>query len=219
MHPTWSLLIAGAVSAVVVLIAPLVLRRLPPPRDLDHGPVPWAHLPTRGWLLGLTAMTAVSSLVGLVTVPQYAWPLWWVWSTPVAILVAIDATTTWLPLRLTQWCWVATALSLLAALALGAPLSALAWSVAAAAACGGFFWLFWWVGRGRLGFGDVRLAPMVGAVGAVISPTLALWSVFLAAVIGVALGVIHQALRRSGGFPYGPALWAGPVAAAALIGG
>ena len=129
----------------------------------------------------------------------------------------VDLRTTWLPKRLH---WIATAqvtagLSVVAVLSPNAAVMALV----GAFVTFGLFWLVWRF-SGNFGFGDVRLGLLVGAVSG--APGLQTWTTALLAgtLIGAGWAVVHVLRgRASEPFPYGPALWLGPIAAAALAGG
>lgn len=159
------------------------------------------------------ATLAVAQILWLVPAEQ-----WWLWLPYLAVgapLVATDLRTTWLPLRLQR---VALGTMLLG----GLGLSATAWPLAAAAAVGGLaarglFWLAWRLLPG-LGFGDVRLMGLVGAVAALGGPTAWLTALLLGTLMGAGHGIAHAWWARRGAgrprhFPYGPALWLGPVVA------
>ncbi|AQP47468.1 hypothetical protein BW730_08140 [Tessaracoccus aquimaris] len=139
---------------------------------------------------------------------------WWLWVPYLAFgvpLVAVDLRTTFLPTALWRLCLVAMLVGLVP-VALTSPPLALGVGLGAAA-LGAFFYLAWRLGRG-MGFGDVRLAVLVGAV----AGTSGVMGVASAALLGTALGAVQAlvrvALRRgTGAFAYGPALYAGPFAA------
>lgn len=211
--PPVTTVFAAVVAVLTVAGAPGVLRRLPIPAGHDGPEPPWVRLPNRGWLLGLGLASAACGLIGAVMAPAHTLPLWLVWAGPAALLVAIDAATTWLPLSLTRICWAAVALAAAGSLALGLPIARLAGMVLAAAVAFGLFWLLWRLAGGQLGFGDVRLVPMVAAVSMAVSLGTVLAAFILGSLIGVAAGIWARVRGASGGFPYGPALWAGPPVA------
>ncbi|WP_434758750.1 hypothetical protein [Enemella sp. A6] len=190
-----------------------VLRRLPSPAGHPGPQPPWAGLPRPRWSVGLAAASLAAGLTGVLLAPAGTAPLWWVWAGPVALLVAIDAATTWLPLSWTRVCWAAMLLGTLAALWWGLAPARLPVVLVAAAVAFGLFHLLWRVSGGQLGYGDVRLAPMVAAIAAAVSINTAIVAFVAGSLIGVGLGVVARLTGRSGGFAYGPALWAGvPVA-------
>jgi len=116
--------------------------------------------------------------------------------------------------------WIATAQVAvgLAMTALLAPGSTAAGVIGALAAFG-LFWLVWRFSR-NFGFGDVRLGLLVGAAAG--SMGLQAWTTALLAgtLVGAGWAIVHALRGRAADpFPYGPALWLGPIAAAALAGG
>ena len=85
------------------------------------------------------------------------------------------------------------------------------------AAVATFFYLFWRFNP-ALGFGDVRLAGLVGAVAGQSGVFEAAVAVLAGTLLGACHGIAHTvwASRHPGRpkhFPYGPALWAGPLVA------
>lgn len=208
------------VAGVLMLLATgPVLRSLPEPREGDtDDKIPYRALATRRFALAVTGCALAALAIVVIRLPPPGWPLWLPLGTLGILLIGIDAATTWLPLRLTHALWLATAAMALVGIAVTADPVAVAGRVALGAVLvGGFFWLFWRV-IGGLGFGDVRLAPVLGAVTASVS-----WQVLAAALlIGTLLGALHGvALRlrgRAGPFPYGPALVAGAFVALAVAG-
>jgi leader peptidase (prepilin peptidase)/N-methyltransferase len=142
--------------------------------------------------------------------------LWLVAGSSLLTLIWVDALTTWLPTPLLHL----VAGELLVALLLGAALSPtpgtlLSRAAAGALANGVIFALLWWFGDG-LGFGDVRLAPLSGAIAGTLGITGWYTALLLGALAGVLWGLSakrHPAPGTTSGFAYGPALWFGPYAA------
>ncbi|MGY4721314.1 prepilin peptidase [Naumannella huperziae] len=179
------------------------------------GKRPYAELADAPMVLGCgTAGAIAGGLIGWF-LPWPLWPAWLVFATLGLVLIAIDARTTWLPLALTRPLWAATAAAVPVTGALAG------WEVAfrmivAGAAVGAFVLAFWWVGRGALGFGDVRLAPVLGVVTGTLGVGAVLWGLLLGSLIGVAWGLLARLTGRRGAFPYGPALWLGALLAIPL---
>jgi leader peptidase (prepilin peptidase)/N-methyltransferase len=92
----------------------------------------------------------------------------------------------------------------------GAPFRALL----AAAAVGAFYFVVWFAYPAGMGFGDVKLAPVVGAYLGWISYGAAAVGVFLGflygSVIGIAVMVVGKATRKSK-IPFGPFMLAGAL--------
>lgn len=159
----------------------------------------------------------VSHVLWLLPWPQ--WPLWFVYTGAVGTLVGIDALTTYLPKRLHYLCLAELTLA-----TIGVGLLA-GWHVAGRTICGGLvagalFYIVWRFSSG-FGFGDVRLAMLVGGVAAASGWGMLAQALVLGTIFGALWGIITALLTRrrgepSGPFPYGPALWLGPFAAVAL---
>jgi leader peptidase (prepilin peptidase)/N-methyltransferase len=74
----------------------------------------------------------------------------------------------------------------------------------------------WRLSRGGLGFGDVRLAPVLGAAGAAVGwPTL-VTTLLLGSLAGAVVGVVLALRGRRGAFPYAPSMLAGAFLACGL---
>lgn len=210
--PGWAVAALVVTAALPVLLgARPLLRRLPEPLEPDGKP-PYRELGTRGFVLSCTALAALGATLTGVTVPRAAWPLWWVLCAPALVLVAVDARTTWLPLPLTRVVWAAAAGATLLATVLGGP-GLLGRTALGAAAAGLLYLLLWRLSGRALGFGDVRLAPVLGGATAAVG-----WSTFLAALllgslVGAAVGLVLVARRRPGAFAYAPSMLAGAFGA------
>jgi leader peptidase (prepilin peptidase)/N-methyltransferase len=134
----------------------------------------------------------------------------------VLVLVWVDALTTWLPTPLLTLASV----ELIIAIALScwfsdSPIELLARMALGAAGSAALFGVVWLASRGGFGFGDVRLAPLIGAVAA--STSLSSWYVSLLAgsLAGVALALIPHKVApgTKNGFAYAPSMLAGPYLA------
>lgn len=172
--------------------------------------------------VGASALLAGVAVVGWA--PTVAWPAWCGVVSLGVLLGWIDAATTWLPTRLVRPMWLLTALGVVGTAVLGRATEPDGWwvrpmvAVAGAVGYGLVFAVVWRLGRGGLGFGDVRLAVALGAATAACSPTVAV----VAAVLGTSMGAvwaIGRLLRgRRGTFPYGPFLLLGALLAPLLVG-
>lgn len=205
-------LLAVLLAAMVALTAPAVLRRLPVPPD-EVGVAPFSDLVTLRFRVIVFCCSAVAGYIAFGIVPPTHWPAWVGLVSLGALLGLIDLRTGFLPLRLSRLTTGIAAVGV----ALSAWLMADWWVLAGAALAGalaaGFFWLVWRL-TGGLGFGDVRLAGLIGIVTGTGGPTLALWSFLLGTFVGAAWGlVVRWRSRADGPFPYGPALLLGPLLA------
>lgn len=214
----WTLLAACVLTGVA---SGPVLRALPEPRtDVVDDKPPYATLATRRFAVAVAVGAAAAGLVIATRLPPTSWPVWLSLATVGVLLATIDARTTWLPLPLTRVLWLGTATGagvqlLVAADSERGPLALR--MLVGAAAVGLFFGAFWWL-VGGLGFGDVRLAPALGAALASVSWGTMAVGLFLGTALGALVGVIRQVRRRAGPFPYGPALVAGAFLGLALTG-
>lgn len=205
----------AALGGVSALATALWIPRLPePPAGVDgihahYGRLSGAPFAMASALLGAGAGATLSQL------PDGLWPVGLGFAGPGAALALTDLRTTFLPLPVTRLCWALSAIGLGITLAQVADPAALTLRVALAAlATTALLWLFWRLGG--LGFGDVRLAPMVALVPATVSLDCWYRALLLGSLAG-ALGGLAVALWRrrhpsplGTTFAYGPALWLGP---------
>lgn len=212
-------LLAGSL-ATGLLTGP-VLRRLPEPTGAEtENKVRYRQLATRRFSTGVTACSMAGLLVVAVRMEPAMWPAWVPLATVGVFLVTIDALTTWLPLQLTHLLWAAATLGLTLAVALAPDSERLHLAtriILGALLVGGFFWVFWWF-AGGLGFGDVRLAPVLGATAATGSTNLVVVALLTGTVAGAVHGIVRRVRGRPGPFPYGPALVLGVFVALASVG-
>lgn len=192
--------------------------RLPEPSDGQSvGKLAYADLVTPRRVAALVVMT-LTAQVATLAAPDPMRPLWLIYGSSVAALVWVDACTTWLPTKLTRLVGAQLLVAGMIAVWLGDNPAQISWHLGFGAAAAFVFWLAMWrLSRGGIGFGDVRLAPLTGVMAA----TMGLGGWFAALLAGSLLGVIwgltigllHRAPGTTGGFAYGPSLWAGPYLA------
>jgi leader peptidase (prepilin peptidase) / N-methyltransferase len=205
-------LLAVLLALVVALATPAVLRRLPvPPDEVDVAP--FADLATPRFRALVFCCSAVAGGIAFGCLPPAHWPAWAGLVSFGALLGLVDLRTGFLPLRLSR---LTTGLAALGA-ALSAWLRADWWVLAVAAIAGalaaGFFWLVWRLSSG-LGYGDVRLAGLLGIVCGTEGAALAFSSFLLGTLVGAVWALVLRWRRRADGpFPYGPALLLGPLLA------
>lgn len=208
---TWLSAVPVVLGAAVAAATPAILRVLPAPEGEPTSP--YLRLATTRFALVVGLLVALAGVAAILLEPNL-WPALTGLATAGVLAAAIDARTTYLP-RLLAWAgWVLTAAGLAACAATVGPEPVLRAAVGAASATA-LFWVFWRFGGG-FGFGDVRLAPVIGASSAAVGyPTLAA-ALFLGGLLGVAWGLLWRAGGRGRTFPYGPALVAGPFLALLL---
>lgn len=168
--------------------------------------------PPAAWLLLILVAVACIPIAWLAPALR---PGWLVWASAGLILVAIDARSTWLPIRAS----VLTEVGLVLAIGAGALLTGDAWfaarSLIGASLAGGLFFLLWRV-SGQLGFGDVRLAAMAGGLAAMGSTQWWFAALLGGSAASALWGLAVAAWRRNHpsplgkAFAYGPGLWLGP---------
>jgi leader peptidase (prepilin peptidase) / N-methyltransferase len=214
---SWEVVAAAVFAAVAtaVLLARVLVARLPEPTD-GAGKIRYADLVTPGFVGSCGLAAGVATAIGWLTLPAAVLPLWWVLATFGVALAAVDARTTWLPLRLTRLAWTAMAVAGLVAALLGLGWLALLRAGAGATLAGLLYLAVWRLSRGGFGFGDVRFAPLVGAATAAQSWSLLVLGLFAGSVLGAAYGGWRLVRRRDGPFPYAPAMLAGAYLACGI---
>lgn len=212
--------LAGGLSGLAV---PSLLRRLPDP-DPE---IPWASGPEHQVLAARPGLMPRCAGVGIVSGLLLGWSLpgpWplllWLSLIPFGILLSVvDWHTQKLP-RLLVLPLTAYALTVIAVVELsrGEPMRVL-WAVAGMLAVRSLVWVLWAVGG--FGFGDVRLAALLGLLLAHVSLYAVVIGVevsFLLLVIPVlAWALIHRDSRVFGRqYAFGPFLLAGAPIGVAL---
>ena len=210
------LLLVLAVAAPVLVGTRPLLARLAEPLEAEGKPR-YRALADARFVGCCTALSAVAAVLVALTLPAETWPLWWVLGAPALVLVAVDARTTWLPLDLTRSVWVATAGAGALASVLGGV--ALLGRAAVGALVAGLLYLLLWRVSGRaLGFGDVRLAPVLGAAGGAVGWSTLLMTLLLGSLVGAAVGLVLLVRRRPGAFAYAPSMLGGAFLACLVRG-
>lgn len=207
---------AGLAAVVIALITALlvrpVLRRLPEPATGD-GKLRYLELGTAAVVINCGFLAGLAAALSWISLPGYVQPMWSVLAIFGVLLAAIDARTTWLPLKLTRFAWLAMAIAAVVSAVLGDSIGIAGRAAAGAALAGGLYLLVWLVSRGGFGFGDVRFALLLGAASAVDSWTLLWLTLLLGSVVGGLLGLVRLARGRRNAFPYAPSMLIGAYAA------
>lgn len=198
-----ALLLAGLVAA---LTGP-ILRWLPVPPD-EPDARPYAELLSPGFRIAAAATALATGLVAFyLTSPR----LWLAWSALVLagpLLGLIDGHTGLLPRRLNYiGLGLAVAGAGLAAWLSMDP-SILLWAVIGGVGGFALFWLVSSFSGGQFGFGDVRLAAVLGVITGATSLPLMFWAFLLGSLVGVVWGLIATRARGVP-YPYGPSMLLG----------
>lgn len=217
-------LVSVLLASAHLVIVPRLSEPEPDPDDPYIKPL-YRSLVTPRFVLTALALAAAAGFAAAFTGPLR--PPMVVWAA-MATLITVDAVTTYLPSVLH---WVAV-IETVAALALSgwwsADLAGTAWrAVLGSLVLGSLFWVLWWLpqrlGRGSpLGYGDVRLMALCGAVVGPAGPSFGYLAVLLGTMAGAIYGVAVSVWRRRHPSPlgtmfaYGPGLWAGPPLAVAV---
>lgn len=190
----------------------------PAPDEPDAASKPrYASLVRPASVSGALALALLGAWAIITWLPVHLQPAWLVWGSAALVLVGVDAATTWLPARAALFAegWLLLGIAAGALLAPQGPGMLLLAALLGAVGAGGLFWLIWRFSR-SFGFGDVRLAAMMGALSAM-SCAQCWYSSLLAGSIAAALwGLVTMAWRRrrpsplGKAFAYGPGLWLGP---------
>lgn len=223
--------VAGVLCGLCGLLVPRLVAAVPEPAPKEGadeaGPdeaAPEEVKPLYGDLAARPRLGALAAVVSLVSgalvgaATGWDWPLvWLVPLVPVAVALSyIDWHTRLLPRLVVLPATLATVVAMVVVgLATGRQ-DALVQALVAMLVVRSVFWLLWFVRSAGMGFGDVRLAALVGLVlgwvgwGAV---AIGVWVGFVAfAVPGLLLAVVRRdrALLRQA-FPFGPFMAAGAL--------
>ena len=122
-------------AAVMALGVRPVLARLPEPAEGDGKPL-YREIGTTRFVAITSVLAALGVAVSWLSLGRAVQPLWWVLAVFGVLLAAVDARTTWLPLLLTRFAWLAMAVATMAAAALATDRWLLPRSIGGAAASG-----------------------------------------------------------------------------------
>lgn len=199
-------LLALLLAVSTAFSTPRLLAWLPSPAEapaIDFGKL----TSPRFWLATFVVVYGVGWPVLAITDPTL-WPVWAPLLALGTVLGLIDANTTFLPLRLHYLAFAACTIGVVLSAWWRGDWALLAWAGGGAALASALYWLIWRLSRGQLGFGDVRLAGLLGLVTAATSPAALFWSFWFGSIIG-ALWAIAVRLRGGSTFAYGPSMLLG----------
>lgn len=214
--PVIASLLAVGLAAVVSMITPATLRWLPVPAD-EPGLAPFAELDSTRYRWSSFGAALLSGLAVLSFSEPGAWPVWVPYLLGGTLLAMIDLHTMILPLRLNYLTLAAILMGATVAAGLAGNWLILLGSGLSAGALAGLFWLVWRFSGDRFGFGDVRLAGLIGAATGCFGTTFVIWSMVLGTACGAIWAIVVRVRHHADHpFPYGPALLLGPALALPL---
>lgn len=112
--------------------------------------------------------------------------------------------------------WLGSAVGLVlivfSSLALGKP-GAILYALGGGAALFGLFFLLWLIAPAKIGFGDVRLALLIGLNLGWLHPLLPIYGLLFGSLAALTVGVVSIARRNGSRFAFGPALALGTLCA------
>ena len=211
-------LLAAGLGALVAAVAgafvPDLVARLPEPEEPAEDKVPYAELAARP---GLAWRTALASGVaggvdgwsvgaGMVLLPL-------LYLCPIGVALAyVDWRTRLLPTRLIAPSYLVIALLAALAALVEKDLDILLRAGLAWLGAGLFFWMLWRFTPG-MGYGDVRLAGLLGMALGVVGWTEVLVGLYAGFLVGVVAWVPMRLLRITTDrhFPFGPFMLVGAV--------
>lgn len=199
--------LALALAGLAALATPRVLRALPEPAS-GAGKIPYARLATIRFTAVVAALTGLATLLASLRISAGLLAPWLVLAAVGTLAGAIDARTTWLPRQVTWagWALLAVALPVVSGLA---GWQAAGRVLAGALAAGAVFWFVWRITAAGIGFGDVRLMPLLGAAAATLGWSAWLAMLLLSTLAGAAWGIWLRMRGHPGVFAYAPPLLVG----------
>jgi leader peptidase (prepilin peptidase)/N-methyltransferase len=210
--------VAALLSGVLGLLVPKLIASLPEPAEpADDKPL-YAHLAARPRLAAVAALVSLiaGALVGAAT--GWDWSLvWLVPLVPVAVALSyIDWHTRLLPTRVVLPATLAAVVGTVVVGLATDERDALVRALVAMVGVRTFFWVLWFVRSAGMGFGDVRLAALVGLVLGWVGwgpVAIGVWVGFVAfSVPGLLLAVVRRdrsLLKQA--FPFGPFMVVGAL--------
>lgn len=211
-------LLAAGLGALVAAVAgafvPDLVARLPEPEEPAEDKVPYAELAARPGLAWRTALasgvaggvTGWSVGGGMVLLPL-------LYLCPIGVALAyVDWRTRLLPTRLIAPSYLVIALLAALAALVEKDLDILLRAGLAWLGAGLFFWMLWRFTPG-MGYGDVRLAGLLGMALGVVGWTEVLVGLYAGFLVGVVAWVPMRLLRITTDrhFPFGPFMLVGAV--------
>ena len=233
---TWALdtaAVTAVVGAVGGLGVPALIARIPEPAE--RAPTPSRPVASGGAPV-LTTTTAKEPYTAIAATPGLAWSaaaasavgsglvglaVGWQWTllplvvlVPVGVALAVvDWRTKLLPTKVIAPSYVLVGLLAVAAAALGGDWPSLVRALWGLVLARGTFWLLWLVYPRGMGFGDVRLAGVLGLALGLLGWGELVVGIYAGFVIGGVCGLVLSAVRvvDRGGYPFGPFMLVGAL--------
>ncbi|MHB1138050.1 MAG: prepilin peptidase [Microthrixaceae bacterium] len=167
------------------------------------------------WTVPLVQLGVPLTMVLTVALLNGSWvALPYVWLVVVLAAISIVDLRIWLIPYWMPWAGAGVGLVIIAAVSIGLGVPGRIWyAVIGGAATFAVFFVLWLAAPGKLGFGDVRLALVLGMFLAWMHPFLPLYGLLFGAVLGLLMGLGAVVTRRDSRFPFGPALALGAMCA------
>jgi leader peptidase (prepilin peptidase)/N-methyltransferase len=214
LEPLLAALVAALVTGFAGAFVPDLVARLPEPEEPADDKVTYVDLAARPGLAWRTALASgvAGGLVGLAVGPGTALlPL--LYLCPVGVALAyVDWRVRLLPTRVIAPSYLVVAVLVMLVGAVEGDLGLLLRAALAWLGAGVFFWLLWRFTPG-MGYGDVRLAGLLGMALGVLGWTEVVVGLYAGFVVGVAAWVPMRLLRitKDRHFPFGPYMLVGAV--------
>ncbi|MEX0768820.1 MAG: A24 family peptidase [Microthrixaceae bacterium] len=138
----------------------------------------------------------------------------YLWLVLVLAAIAIVDLRIWLIPYWMPWLGASVGLAMISvvSVALGDPLRIL---FALGGGAGAFllFFVLWLIAPSKLGFGDVRMALLLGMFLAWLHPLLPIYGLLFGSLFGLLMGIAALVIRKDSRFPFGPGLAVGAMCA------
>jgi len=167
------------------------------------------------WTVPLVQVGVPPTMVLTVALLNGSWlALPYVWLVVVLAAIAVVDLRIWLIPYWMPWVGAGIGLALISAVSIGiGEPRAILYAIGGAAGSFLLFFLLWIAAPGKLGFGDVRLALLLGMFLAWFHPLLPIYGLLFGSVLGLLMGLGAIVTRRDSRFPFGPALALGAMCA------
>ncbi|MEI7887505.1 MAG: A24 family peptidase [Actinomycetes bacterium] len=138
----------------------------------------------------------------------------YLWLVLVLAAISVVDLRIWLIPYWMPWLGAAIGLVLISAVSIGlGDPSQILYALGGAAGAFLLFFLLWLIAPGKLGFGDVRMALLLGMFLAWLHPLLPIYGLLFGSLFGLLMGVVALLTRKDSRFPFGPALALGAMCA------